>query len=73
MLLRSLIIEVQDEPDASIMAHQTERVETAFITQNIQPLVNILIFKLLRAGIEAEEKEKNKFAIILHTESDNSV
>uniref|UniRef100_A0A183G804 IRS-type PTB domain-containing protein n=1 Tax=Heligmosomoides polygyrus TaxID=6339 RepID=A0A183G804_HELPZ len=51
------IIEVHGEPEAPVMAHQPERVDNASITQNIQQLVNSLMFELQRARADAEEKE----------------
>ncbi|VDO59478.1 unnamed protein product [Heligmosomoides polygyrus] len=57
------IIEVQGEPEAPVMAHQPERGDNASITQNIQQLVNSLMFELQRARADAEEKEvRFKFA-----------
>ncbi|VDO56637.1 unnamed protein product, partial [Heligmosomoides polygyrus] len=47
------IIEVQGEPEAPVMAHQPERVDNASITQNIQQLVNSLMFELQRARADA--------------------
>lgn len=52
------IIEVQGEPEAPVMAHQPERGDNASITQNIQQLVNSLMFELQRARADAEEKEE---------------